>query len=99
MEKVEKDGNCQHPYLRVGWANTTGFSPYPVGGDFYGENGVGDDAYSFGFDGINLWTGIDFLLLIRVYVSIYLNSEHHPNEGRNCYLPKQLTVCYLPINF
>jgi len=44
------------PQLRVGWANTAGYSPYPVGGDYFGETGVGDDMYSFGFDGLNLWT-------------------------------------------
>jgi len=64
VEKVESSGSCRHPYLRVGWANTSGFSPYPVGGDFYGENGVGDDAYSFGFDGINLWTGNNIMFIV-----------------------------------
>ena len=58
VEKVDKDENSCTPHLRVGWANTAGYSPYPVGGDFYGENGVGDDSYSFGFDGLNLWTGM-----------------------------------------
>ena len=57
VEKVEPDKDRRSSYLRVGWANTLGFSPYPVGGDFYGENGVGDDCYSYGFDGLNLWTG------------------------------------------
>lgn len=31
--------------------------PYPGGGEKWGGNGVGDDLYSFGFDGANLWTG------------------------------------------
>uniref|UniRef100_H2Y883 Ryanodine receptor 3-like n=1 Tax=Ciona savignyi TaxID=51511 RepID=H2Y883_CIOSA len=54
VEAVDRSTFAGH--LRVGWANTEGFSPYPVGGDYYGENGVGDDMHSFGFDGINLWT-------------------------------------------
>lgn len=31
--------------------------PYPGGGEKWGGNGVGDDLYSYGFDGANLWTG------------------------------------------
>lgn len=31
--------------------------PYPGGGEKWGGNGVGDDLYSFGFDGAHLWTG------------------------------------------
>ncbi|KAK3736855.1 hypothetical protein RRG08_000604 [Elysia crispata] len=45
------------PVLRVGWASTLGFVPYPGGGEQWGANGCGDSLYSFGFDGTNLWTG------------------------------------------
>ncbi|XP_018801106.1 PREDICTED: ryanodine receptor isoform X11 [Bactrocera latifrons] len=45
------------PHLRIGWANTSGYVPYPGGGKKWGGNGVGDDLYSFGFDGAHLWTG------------------------------------------
>ncbi|XP_043499298.1 ryanodine receptor isoform X4 [Polistes fuscatus] len=45
------------PHLRIGWANTAGYMPYPGGGEKWGGNGVGDDLYSFGYDGANLWTG------------------------------------------
>ena len=45
------------PHIRIGWANTEGYVPYPGGGEHWGTNGVGDDLYSYGFDGINLWTG------------------------------------------
>lgn len=31
--------------------------PYPGGGEKWGGNGVGDDLYSFGFDGAYLWSG------------------------------------------
>lgn len=31
--------------------------PYPGGGEKWGGNGVGDDLYSYGFDGAYLWTG------------------------------------------
>ncbi|XP_077359216.1 ryanodine receptor 2 [Festucalex cinctus] len=39
-------------HLRVGWANTDGSL-----GQGWGANGVGDDLYSFGFDGLQLWSG------------------------------------------
>ena len=45
------------PVLRVGWANTSGFIPYPGAGEQWGANGIGDDLYSYAFDGLNLWTG------------------------------------------
>lgn len=45
------------PTLRVGVANTNGFVPYPGGGEQWGGNAVGDDLYSYAFDGVNLWTG------------------------------------------
>ncbi|KAH9493479.1 Ryanodine receptor 2 [Dermatophagoides farinae] len=44
------------PHFRVGWANTNGYVPYPSGGSKWGGNGVGDDLYSFGFDGTYIWT-------------------------------------------
>lgn len=31
--------------------------PFPGGGEKWGGNGVGDDLYSYGFDGAFLWTG------------------------------------------
>lgn len=44
-------------HLRVGWGNTNGYAPYPSGGEGWGGNGVGDDLYSYGFDGLHLWSG------------------------------------------
>ncbi|KAG7252295.1 hypothetical protein CRUP_004641, partial [Coryphaenoides rupestris] len=37
-----------------------GYSPYPGGGEGWAGNGVGDDLYSYGFDGLHLW--LRFLL-------------------------------------
>ncbi|KAG8184852.1 hypothetical protein JTE90_012099 [Oedothorax gibbosus] len=45
------------PHFRVGWANTKGYVPYPGGGLKWGGNGVGDDIYSYGFDGAAMWAG------------------------------------------
>ncbi|KAK6754198.1 hypothetical protein RB195_013289 [Necator americanus] len=41
----------EDPYLRIGWANSVGFKPFPGSGDKWGCNGVGDDFYSYAFDG------------------------------------------------
>jgi len=43
------------PFLRVGWANTTGFRPFPGSGDGWGCMAVGDDFYSYGFDGCRMY--------------------------------------------
>ncbi|XP_057661319.1 ryanodine receptor isoform X14 [Diorhabda carinulata] len=45
------------PHLRIGWANSKGYIPYPGGGEKWGGNGVGDDLYSYAFDGAYFWTG------------------------------------------
>ncbi|XP_067007679.2 ryanodine receptor [Anabrus simplex] len=56
MDHIEQTTHMV-PHLRIGWANTAGYIPYPGGGEKWGANGVGDDLYSYGFDGANLWTG------------------------------------------
>ncbi|XP_055693636.1 ryanodine receptor [Lutzomyia longipalpis] len=56
MDHIEQTTHMM-PHLRIGWANTSGYVPYPGGGEKWGGNGVGDDLYSFGFDGAHLWTG------------------------------------------
>lgn len=68
-------------HLRVGWANTSGYAPYPSGGEGWGGNGVGDDLFSYGFDGLHLWSGeggrMDALLLecrwILIDMQIYIH--------------------------
>ena len=35
------------------------YVPFPGGGEKWGGNGVGDDLFSYGFDGAYLWTGMD----------------------------------------
>nr|CAD7424343.1 unnamed protein product [Timema monikensis] len=56
MDHIERTTHMT-PHLRIGWANTSGYTPYPGGGEKWGGNGAGDDLYSFGFDGAYLWTG------------------------------------------
>ncbi|XP_043918075.1 LOW QUALITY PROTEIN: ryanodine receptor 1-like [Protopterus annectens] len=57
VDYVEPFVTAQATQLRVGWAMTEGYSPYPGGGEGWGGNGVGDDLYSYGFDGLHLWSG------------------------------------------
>uniref|UniRef100_H0VTW5 Ryanodine receptor 1 n=1 Tax=Cavia porcellus TaxID=10141 RepID=H0VTW5_CAVPO len=57
VDEVDPFLTAQATHLRVGWALTEGYSPYPGGGEGWGGNGVGDDLYSYGFDGLHLWTG------------------------------------------
>ncbi|KPP74149.1 hypothetical protein Z043_106725, partial [Scleropages formosus] len=57
VDHVEPFLTPQTVHLRVGWALTEGYSPYPGGGEGWGGNGVGDDLYSYGFDGLHLWSG------------------------------------------
>ncbi|XP_062344990.1 ryanodine receptor 2 [Cinclus cinclus] len=57
VDHLEPFVSAESTHLRVGWASTEGYSPYPGGGAEWGGNGVGDDLYSYGFDGLHLWSG------------------------------------------
>lgn len=57
IDQVEPFLTAEPTHLRVGWASSSGYAPYPGGGEGWGGNGVGDDLYSYGFDGLHLWSG------------------------------------------
>ncbi|KAM8814823.1 ryanodine receptor 2 isoform 1-T1 [Rhynchonycteris naso] len=57
VDHTEHFMTAESTHLRVGWASTEGYSPYPGGGEEWGGNGVGDDLFSYGFDGLHLWAG------------------------------------------
>ncbi|XP_062863974.1 ryanodine receptor 3 [Trichomycterus rosablanca] len=57
IDQVEHFITSEPSHLRVGWASTKGYAPYPGGGEGWGANGVGDDLYSYGFDGLHLLSG------------------------------------------
>ncbi|KAJ8393523.1 hypothetical protein AAFF_G00059960 [Aldrovandia affinis] len=57
VDQVDHFVTSEPSHLRVGWASTKGYAPYPGGGEGWGGNGVGDDFYSYGFDGLHLWSG------------------------------------------
>ncbi|XP_050722291.1 ryanodine receptor-like isoform X2 [Eriocheir sinensis] len=62
LDHIEQSSHLP-PHLRIGWANTKGYVSYPGGGEKWGGNGVGDDLYSYGFDGSFLWTGGRYTLV------------------------------------
>ncbi|KAM5301819.1 ryanodine receptor 2 isoform 4-T4 [Glossophaga mutica] len=57
VDHTEPFVTAEATHLRVGWASTEGYTPYPGGGEEWGGNGVGDDLFSYGFDGLHLWAG------------------------------------------
>uniref|UniRef100_A0A673ZPM0 Ryanodine receptor 3 n=1 Tax=Salmo trutta TaxID=8032 RepID=A0A673ZPM0_SALTR len=57
IDQVDHYVTSEPSHLRVGWASTKGYAPYPGGGEGWGGNGVGDDLYSYSFDGLYLWSG------------------------------------------
>ncbi len=56
IDFIENDSASGPPHLRIGWA-TTEFRPASDGADGFSPTGLGDDVYSYGFDGRNLWFG------------------------------------------
>lgn len=57
MDHVQPFVTSDATHLRVGWGNTGCYAPYTTGGEGWGGNGVGDDLYSYGFDGLHLLSG------------------------------------------
>ncbi|KAJ3610589.1 hypothetical protein NHX12_022681 [Muraenolepis orangiensis] len=57
VDHVEPFLTAEPTHLRVGWACAEGYHPWPTAGEGCGGNGVGDDLYSYGFDGLHLWSG------------------------------------------
>ena len=76
------------PHFRIGWANSNGYIPYPSGGYKWGSNGVGDDLYSFGFDGAQIWT------------CGRANQVRHVNKefGNHNFMKNDVIGCILDLN-
>jgi len=53
IDHIEQVTHAQ-PHIRIGWA-TTHFQPSPGHGDSFASNGIGDNPYSYGFDGRSVW--------------------------------------------
>ena len=62
--------------FRVGWANTNGFTPSPRGGEGWCSVGVGDDLSSYGFDGMNLWTGGEIFFSFFFFSKFLIFTSH-----------------------
>lgn len=72
IDQVDPFLTAEPTHLRVGWASS-GYAPYPGGGEGWGGNGVGDDLYSYGFDGLHLWSG-EYLVKASIHHSIVANN-------------------------
>ncbi|KAF3708096.1 Ryanodine receptor 2 [Channa argus] len=57
VDQVDHFLTSEPTHLRVGWACFVGYHPRPTGGEGWGGNGVGDCLWSYGFDGLHLWSG------------------------------------------
>lgn len=68
IDQVDPFLTPEPTHLRVGWASSSGYAPYPGGGEGWGGNGVGDDLYSYGFDGLHLWSGEYFAKALAPYL-------------------------------
>lgn len=68
VDHTEPFVTAEATHLRVGWASTEGYSPYPGGGEEWGGNGVGDDLFSYGFDGLHLWSGTYYPFSFTVFL-------------------------------
>uniref|UniRef100_A0A6I8PD25 Ryanodine receptor 1 n=1 Tax=Ornithorhynchus anatinus TaxID=9258 RepID=A0A6I8PD25_ORNAN len=84
VDSVQPFLTAQPTHLRVGWALSEGYSPYPGGGEGWGGNGVGDDLYSYGFDGLHLWAG-------RV-------ARPVASPGQHLLAPEDVVSCCLDLN-
>ncbi|XP_046877714.1 ryanodine receptor 3 isoform X6 [Hypomesus transpacificus] len=73
IDQVDHFVTNEPSHLRVGWASTKGYAPYPGGGEGWGGNGVGDDLYSYSFDGLHLWSG-------RIYRAVASINQHLLNS-------------------
>lgn len=71
VDHTEPFVTAEATHLRVGWASTEGYSPYPGGGEEWGGNGVGDDLFSYGFDGLHLWSGMYYPFPFTVFQKIF----------------------------
>ncbi|XP_038623542.1 ryanodine receptor 1 isoform X2 [Tachyglossus aculeatus] len=84
VDSVQPFLTAQATHLRVGWALSEGYSPYPGAGEGWGGNGVGDDLYSYGFDGLHLWAG-------RV-------ARPVASPGQHLLAPEDVVSCCLDLN-
>ena len=85
---INKNQIHDYVFANVQFFNLSKFRyvPYPGGGEKWGGNGVGDDLYSYGYDGAYLWTGGRSSLVIP-HVSV-----PHIRKGDNIGCALDLTV-------
>lgn len=99
VDHVEPFLTAQPYHLRVGWALTEGYSPYPGGGEGWGGNGVGDDLYSYSFDGLHLWSGKVNMICHRGSLLYAFDlHQHQPQLKQRLFILKNAYM-YVPLFF
>ena len=99
IDHIEQVTHVQ-PHIRIGWA-TTHFQPSPGHGDGLSSNGIGDNTYSYGFDGRNVWfAGRAYDVSNRV-VSPSDNMQHigfKKNDVIGCLLDLNIPEMWFSLN-
>lgn len=99
IDHIEQVTHVQ-PHIRIGWA-TTHFQPSPGHGDGFASNGIGDNTYSYGFDGRNVWfAGRAYDVSNRV-VSAADNMQHigfKKNDVIGCLLDLNIPEMWFSLN-
>lgn len=80
IDQVDHFVTGEPTHLRVGWATTKGYAPYPGGGEGWGGNGVGDDLYSYSFDGLHLWSGRTSARALKKPISLVQTPHQLTNK-------------------
>ncbi|CAF2039726.1 unnamed protein product, partial [Rotaria magnacalcarata] len=99
IDHIEQVTHVQ-PHIRIGWA-TTHFQPSPGHGDGFSSNGIGDNTYSYGFDGQNVWfAGRAYDVSNRV-VTAADNMQHigfKKNDVIGCLLDLNIPEMWFSLN-
>ena len=93
IDHIEQVTHIQ-PHIRIGWA-TTHFQPSPGHADGFSSNGIGDNTYSYGFDGQNIW------FAGRAYNVSYDDIERtgfRKNDVIGCLLDLNVPEIYFSLN-
>lgn len=99
IDHIEQVTHSQ-PHIRIGWA-TTHFQPSPGHGDGFSSNGIGDNTYSYGFDGQNVWfAGRAYDVSNRI-VSLADNTQNvgfKKNDVIGCLLDLNIPEMWFSLN-
>uniref|UniRef100_A0A8C5FWP2 Ryanodine receptor 2 n=1 Tax=Gadus morhua TaxID=8049 RepID=A0A8C5FWP2_GADMO len=94
VDQVQPFVTAEATHVRVGWASTDGYAPYPGGGEGWGCNGAGDDLYSYSFDGLHLWSVS--CLSHKIHNTFHIQAYLSPNQ--HMLTVEDVVSCCLDLN-